>query len=422
MIEQAHSYWGMSSAHRYMACPGSVSAAAHHKSSDSKDASLGTLAHEVAAATLLRPGVSVPQVIAEQFQDRNIEPDVILAVREYVRFVRQLVAADPNAQLHVEVRFQLPTPEVPESDGHVFGTCDACVYHPSTKTLHIIDYKNGVGVVVDVEGNAQLLGYGAGALFALGLPVANIELHIVQPRSKDGGKSVKSWRRTAIDVFDFRGELADAIRRTLEPQPEFVPGDHCHFCPLDGQCPARTSAVAAVLPHSVELDEVIHDHGPLFPAPEVLTDEQLASIVNAGPAIRQFLKAAEERLKQRLMQGQAQGLGQKLVKSVARREWKADVTLKDLVGYFKDAGVPVEEWIKTEMWSPAEVDKLLKLHVDDDERRLSLKRAIEVALVDKESKGLTLAPADDRRPAVDLSAQTQGLAALAPPPTEGKQA
>lgn len=436
MTEQRHSHWGMSSAHRYLACPGSVAAGAHFKSEDSEYAAEGTRAHLLAATTLENPGMSVLAAKEKFHPSLSLLPDTILAVRQYVRHVRQLVVAEKDAVLYVEVKFKLATPEIPEIDGLVYGTADACIYYPRTRKLIIVDYKNGVGVKVLVENNAQLKGYGLGAVFELGVAVDQVEMHVVQPRVKDGSPAISKASCTAADLFEFREDLIEGIRATLAPNAPRVPSDpaaehgHCHFCSLDGQCPERAASIGQALAvaqvRTGEPDDQAVRHPPNggynFEPPETLTDEQLAAVMNAAPAIRQFLKAGEGALKARLLVGKARGLGQKLVAAVPRREWKADVGQKDLEGFLRDAGIPKSEHRKIEMWSPAEVDKLIDEYVDDQERRLSLKSSIAVALVAKESKGLTLAPAKDRRPEVAVGASiTQGLGALsAPPPLSTK--
>jgi hypothetical protein len=158
---------------------------------------------------------------------------------------------------------------------------------------------------------------------------------------------------------------------------------------------------------------------PEFPDVETITDEQLARVVLAGKAVRQFLKAAEAQLTAKLKRGEARGLGVKLVPVVARRAWKGDVDTKTLIPYLRDGGVPEDRYTKVSQWSPAEVDGLFDQYTEDDARRQSLKAAVAVQLVTKESPGLTIAPMSDRRKEVNFVAEaTAGLGGILPPPQE----
>lgn len=430
MAEQPkHSPWGMSSAHRYFECPASVAYSQKlPPREDTEHADRGTAAHLLGELTLRLPPLSVAEVLEKVFPaalkedkelyaklgtDFKFEEDEVQAVRTYVRHVRQLVASDREAQLHLEVKFTLATPEIPEADGWVYGRCDAIVYLPGAKTLHVIDYKHGVGVDVQVEGNKQLMGYGAGAVFALGVPVNEVVIHIVQPRSLESDEPIKTWGFPSADLIDFRGGLVEAIHKTLQPNAPTVAGDHCHFCRGDGVCPARASQVAE------NTGIRLRAEAPAFPDVDLITDEQLARIVLAGKAVRQFIKAAEAQLTARLKRGQAKGLGVKLVNVVPRRAWKGDVTTKTLTPYLRDGGVPPERFHKVSQWSPAEVDGLFDQYTEDDARRQSLKAAVAVQLVTKESPGLTIAPMSDRREEINfVAAATAGLGGVLPPPQE----
>ena len=66
----------------------------------------------------------------------------------------------------MEERFRLDALDPPYEAG---GTGDFVHYNPSTKTLEVVDLKNGVGVV-EVEENKQLRTYGFGALIATSRP------------------------------------------------------------------------------------------------------------------------------------------------------------------------------------------------------------------------------------------------------------
>lgn len=133
--------------------------------------------------------------------------------------------AEPEAELYCETPFSLA--DIREG---MFGTCDIIVKLP--KCLHVIDAKFGKGVPVEIEGNAQLRYYGAGARRHFGDETpGNIVLTIVQPRRPHPDGPVRSEQIDLFDLIGWEGELAAAVERTDDPNAPLVAGAHCQFCP-----------------------------------------------------------------------------------------------------------------------------------------------------------------------------------------------
>lgn len=411
-----HSPWGFSGLYRYRRCPKAASYAAHGLDNDSEYSAQGTAAHELGEMTLRIPGVSVLDVKEDWFPDRKYEPDEIAAVRTYVRFVRQLVASEPDAELFVEVSFELTVPEIPQADGNVWGKIDAAVWLPIAKHLHVIDYKHGIGVDVTAEFNDQGTGYALGCMQALGLPAEKVSIHIVQPRSKEAEEPVKSWETTPEHVLNHRSVIVEAIRASLETPDLAVPGKHCHFCKGDGICPERANAALGDL---VEVAEIQPNEVFGLPEPNRLDDHQIATIFLNSDAIRQFLKAVEGQAYSRKMVGQLQDVGVKFIRQQARREWKPGYRDADILAELLELGIPRDR-IVTEVYpSPAQADELIAEFIEDPALAKEAKTDIAVRLVKKESTGLRLVPSDHRGkeviPAVD---NIEGLALIAPPPSD----
>lgn len=416
-MSQLHSPWGASGLYRYAACPKAASYSVHEPENSSEAAEEGTRAHLLAETTLRNPGMSVEKCKAEFLPELQLEKSSIRAVRTFVRHVRQLLLTEPDGVLHIEVKFQIAVPEIPEADGKVFGTCDVLIYFPRSKTLYIIDYKNGEGVDVVAEDNDQLLTYALGGTFALGVPVDRIFIQIVQPRSIESqDKPVKEHEIDPVDLFEHRQRMVDAIRQTIEKPGLGVPGDHCHFCKGDGKCEERAQSVLSTIPDTgLDNIEKATSEYPL-PEPSRLDDWQIAAIVLNGPRIRQFIKAAEGQAYQRLVTGQFKSDALKLVKGKGTRKWGKGMTDSDVMMELMEAGVPMDKTYTIEVPSPAQADELLAEYLQGEDL-LAAKRDIAIRCVDKESSGLRVVSKDaagvEVKPAL---VNSEGLDGLLPPP------
>lgn len=82
-----------------------------------------------------------------------------------------------------------------------FGTGDCVII--GDDTLHVIDFKYGNGVVVDVENNPQPMLYGLGALNAYHMFYSpqKVILTIFQPRAE--GDTVKEWEISTEDLLNW---------------------------------------------------------------------------------------------------------------------------------------------------------------------------------------------------------------------------
>lgn len=414
-----HSPWGASGLFRYRICPKAAAFSVHSDNDDSEFSIEGTNAHTLGETTLQHPGKSVQKVKDLLLPDLKLEHSSILAVRTYVRHVRQLLASEPDGWLLLEVSFELAIPELPKADGNVWGTCDAVIYFPGSKTLHVIDYKNGVGVDVDVFENDQLKTYALGALLTLKVPVEKVVLHIVQPRSATRADTpVQTWDVDPVDIFEHRAVIVEAIRETLENPDKAVPGDHCHFCSGDARCPASAAYALDTIPDTSFSDvETAHDVY-LLPEPTRLDDWQLAAVYCNSPRIRQFLKAVEGEIFKRSMAGDFKSDAVKLVRGNSNRVWDPLMTDADKIVEITSAGVPLAECYTVEVPSPAQTETLLKDHLEGFELTETV-RDFNVRHFKKDKAGLRLAVASAAGVAVQpVQARSEGLAELLPPPSK----
>ena len=369
-----HSPLGASSAERWLNCPGSTALVAALGPTDDQDdpdyRRDGILAHEL-ASTCLKNGTDCWE---ETDAFPTIAPDHMAAVQTYLQYVRGLPPDD--GQHYIEQRVHLP-----EFHPQFYGTVDFALVQ-RTKGVHIVDYKHGEGVVVEVEDNPQLKYYAFGFIEADGADIHPddevVTLTIVQPRvpwHTDG--IIRSWGTTA-------GALRKWAYETLRPAMErqdvnaFTLGDWCRFCPAKLLCPAVREKVQ------------IATEGATVKDVDALSEADMAWYLGAWPATKMFYKALEERADRLLLAGTAGPelrAVRKVVNKLASRVWKG--SQDDIEGVLSSA-LGEAAWVPRHIISPAEAEKL------PGGKDLVREYAF------KPDNGLTGAPIDDRRQAVDV--------------------
>lgn len=235
------------------------------------------------------------------------------------------------------------------NDARATGSADVGIYNVGTRTLEVIDLKTGAGLMVEAEGNEQLLCYAAGfrrKIEGTGTKKAEIDtflMTIIQPRGT--GPIAKTAAPMTRDMFlKWEKEtLAKAIRAVRSKKPKFKAGDHCRFCAGQTACATFKSYVAP----AVSVDNA----APL----EEASIEELVAIYERTPMIRKYLYAVEARIKFMLQQGLAsEENGVKLVKARANRKWRDDEGVeRAAISQFGEDKVYTHTFI-----SPAQMDKL----------------------------------------------------------------
>ena len=140
--------------------------------------------------------------------------------------------------------------------------------------------------------------------------------------------------------------------------------------------------------------------------PTTMDDQQLRSIVEAAPLMRQLLEAAEKEAQRRLEAG-ATIPGLKLVHGRGSRAWALpeDQMAEKLI----KMGIPKSAVYETKLVSPAKVEKLTweatkggeKIRKQLSDRQLE---TLDSEYVSKLAGKLTVVPESDSRPAVNLNA------------------
>jgi uncharacterized protein DUF2800 len=322
-----HSPLGASSAERWMNCPGSVTLIELlHQSPDWMADHIddpdwradGVQAHEV-AALCLNSGQDVWEVSDPKKYGR-LTADMMAAVQTYLDYVRGL-----KGWKFVELKMHRP-----EFHGLMFGTTDAACLDPDA--LEIVDYKHGVGIVVEVEENPQIMYYAFMVIDELGSAWDDetpIKLTICQPRVP-WREPIRSWVSTVGYIRTWARDVLHPSMQRVYTDSYLSPGEHCRFCPAKLLCPGflttAKNGAALTLDILQELNE------PL-----------LAELLEKQPILLMASKALKEEAKRRVINKHRLIPGWKIVRARANRVWKS----------------PAMEALKakfgTEMWRPVEV-------------------------------------------------------------------
>lgn len=379
--DRAHSILGASKAKQWIKCPGSIALAEAMPEYDTTTAyaAEGTVAHELAELAL-REHVDPLMYVGKRIDGIRVTKEMALAVGMYVDKVNAL-AEGFGVEPQLEVRFSLDrlNPPVP-----MFGTGDCVIMDAKHNHMHVLDYKHGRGVVVEAEKNPQLMYYALGAVLELEVKPDKITTWIVQPRAEHRDGTVRDYTFTWEELVEFRHMLLDAARRTQEPDAPLAVGDWCRFCPAKALCPAQKEYAVTVAQDMFEVDAP-----PELPAPDMLTEDELTTVLDHANMIEGWFRACRAFVQEKLENGE-EHTGYKLVPKRAQRKWKDEAEAQEVL---RELGIEGHDLIVTSTISPAQAEKLLR------------REGVEVPphLIVKESSGNTLAPDSDPRDAVDAT-------------------
>jgi hypothetical protein len=391
MAQKAHSDLGASSAYRWMACPGSVRLSAGIEKTSSSYAKEGTAAHLLAESCLssdAEPSEFLGQEIQVEGESFTVDEEMTEAVQVFKSAV--LSVYDPKTDvLAIERRFDL-------SQFHpgMFGTCDAVVYKPAPKELHVFDFKYGKGHAVEVADNPQLKYYGLGAVIEEKVrPVSTVKLYIVQPRAPHRDGPVREWAIDIMDLIEWSGELTRAAKATEATDAPTAAGDHCGFCPALATCATARDRNLAVAAATFAASPI--EWTP--PAPETLTPEQLSAVLIRAGEVKDWIGAVQAHAHAEAEAGRVPP-GFKLVDKRAQRRWADE---EEVIKKFEVLG-SATLYVEPKLRSPAQLEAALIVAAKDRNKKLTKKQAEDMVkpFVIKESSGTNLVPDTDARPEV----------------------
>lgn len=383
-METAHAKFSASSAHRWFACPGSLRLCEGIPRATSQYAAEGTLAHSVGERALRerRPASAfIGETVEVDGYTFTVTAEMASAVQVYVDTVLDDYKRLSPCTMSIERRFNLD-----HLHPDMFGTNDASLLAEFDR-LVVYDYKHGAGVPISPENNPQFMFYALGALRGVDAPV--VEIVVVQPRCR--GEAVKRWETTAEDIEAWGREvLLPKALACLAPDAPLVPGEEqCRFCAAKAVCPALREAATSMAVRAFGADPVVPETKDItLPAVADLTPDQLGRALSLAKILDVWFNAVEERAKSDIAAGKPV-TGYKLVERAGIRKWaEDDRAAKALKNYTRDI-------YDTKLRSPAAMEKVLKAAGYPKDAIQDMYAVLVVT-----SRGVTLVPESDKRPAV----------------------
>lgn len=370
MADTAHAKLSASGAHRWMACPASISMEADFTDEGSVYAAEGTAAHELAERCLRQEQNAIDhyEKVIDGFE---VDMEMVEAVQLYLDYVRDL----PGIRF-IEQRVDF-SPWVPEG----FGTADTIVIRDGVAT--VVDLKYGKGVRIDAEENPQAMLYGLGALNDFGFlhDIDTLKLVIIQPRLDH----VSEWEISRDDLDRWAVyDVQPAAEMALSDEPAFVPGPkQCQFCRARVTCRALAEINIETAVKDFEgLDDIGETVKPFH-----LSDDEIAAILPKLDILTNWAKAIEAWALGRLETGNDIP-GYKLVEGRSIRKWEDE----------EAAGKALARKLGAKV---AFIRKLIT--ITEAEKRLGKKDPLIAKYTHKPPGKPAIAPVSDKRPALEVN-------------------
>lgn len=354
-----HVRMGGSGAGRLIACPGSVRLSEGIERPHSHYATEGTEAHELAEKILLHQE-------PEKAKEHPAYNDIMV----YVDFIQSL-----KGERYIEVPVTLEAIQPPEE---MKGTADCVIVDGDT--LHVIDYKHGKGIPVEIEGNAQLRYYALAAVLTLNVQVSTLKMTIVQPRCHHKDGAIRSETISFLELVDFGLKLMEAAHEAVKSKkPRMNAGTHCRWCAAAGVCPVFAETANEVA--QTTFTEV------LPPPVDTLTNEQIGDVLDRLPVLEDWIKQVRAIASRKVESGEDVP-GWKLVAKKGNRKWKNEDAV---VEWAKSNGYDEDHLYDKKLKSVAQLEKVVG------------KKNLDVELFHSPSTGTTLVPFHDGRASCDVT-------------------
>lgn len=271
---------------------------------------------------------------------------------------------DPSTRLLLEQRLDYST-WVPSG----FGTGDCVIV--SDSLLEVCDYKHGMGIPVDAVDNPQLRLYGLGAIAKFGqlYDFPSVRMTIIQPRLES--VSEETLDREALLAWA-EAEVREKAQLAWKGIGDFVPGDHCRFCPAKAVCSARVAEALKLFRYG-------------FETPGLIPDEQVPGILETLDTAEAWIKDFRAYAEKQAINGQ-KFPGWKLVRGKKpNRRW-ADP--EEVRAQLLRAG-----------YAPGQIETTSLKPVGEIEKAIGAKafHALVGGLVAQGEGRLTLVPESDKR-------------------------
>jgi hypothetical protein len=378
---------GGSTCARRMACPGSyqleLKAPAEPESSYAAE---GTFLHSVVERCLVED--IAPQALlgfeedgftlTQDLIDEMVKPALIC-----VQKLLEEIGAD-EFELMTEARVGYP-------GINAFGTTDLFIVTPDTVVVG--DFKFGRGVMVEGGLSNKQLKFYAGACMRSEETAHYFEdrdtivLAIIQPANSMPLQLVAT---TQDYISAFADEVETLAHRLLEEDDlPLKTGDHCRFCRAAVICPSKREQAQIAL--------------TIDPSDAFIDPVEFGQLLKMADEVESWAKSLRGAAYNELKKGNEVD-GYKLVEKRRTRSWINEGEAADRL-----RALGINDPYDRKLVSPSQAEKSVKA--------AGGKPADLADIIEARSPGLTLAEANDRRPAVEISHGEASLAALKLPET-----
>ena len=253
MPPKAHAILSASSSHRWLNCPPSARLCETYEDKGSDYAAEGTDAHSLCEYKLrkaLGMGAVDPSEHLTWYSEEMED-----CANGYAAYILELVeaaketCADPVVLIEQRVDFSRWVEQG-------FGTSDAIII--SDGTLHVVDYKHGLGVLVDANNNSQMMCYALGALelFDAIYDIDTVAMTVYQPRRQN----VSTFEMSKADLYRWAEEvLKPTAKLAFAGDGNFLCGEWCGFCKARHECRARAEANLMLSQYDFKLPPLLED-------------------------------------------------------------------------------------------------------------------------------------------------------------------
>ena len=254
-----HAVLSASGAHRWLNCLPSARLELEFVNNESSAAAEGTAAHALCEHKLkkalhMRSKRPVSDYNSDEMEDHS--DAYVEFVMEQLELAKQS-CTDPLILIEQRLDFSCYVPQG-------FGTGDCIII--ADKKLHIIDFKYGMGVLVDAVDNPQMKLYALGALeiYDSLYDIEEVFMTIFQPRREN----VSTWTIRVEDLKDWaEKELKPKAKKAYDGEGEYLPGEWCTFCRAAVKCRARA-------------EEKLKLAQSEFKLPPLLTDSEIEEVLS----------------------------------------------------------------------------------------------------------------------------------------------
>ena len=262
-----HAILSASGSHRWLNCTPSARLELEFDDTGSEAAKEGTAAHALCEHKLKKALRMRSKRPVSDYDSDEMEE----CTDAYVDFVLEQydaakqTCADPIVLIEQRLDFSQYVP-----DG--FGTGDCVII--GDRKLHIVDFKYGMGVLVEAENNPQMKLYALGALNVYDgiYDISEVSMTIFQPRREN----VSTWTIPTEELKDWaENELKPKAAMAFSGEGEYVPGEWCTFCRAAIRCRARAL-------EKLKLAQLE------FRLPPLLTDAEIEEILTILPDLTRW--------------------------------------------------------------------------------------------------------------------------------------